>query len=110
MSQTVISISNPLARPEDNPSPRTRNGYPHNSVNTVALNWELKCDHIPSRVPGLPHTSRSDLASLRILILATSTPEYGESSTTRVTTTIPTRPSREANANAWVQPRRFRAM
>ena len=71
MTQPVITISSVLAASDDSPSPRTRNGKPHSSANAVLLNCEVKCDHIPRRVPGLPHTSRSDRARARILMRAT---------------------------------------
>jgi hypothetical protein len=38
----------------------------------VTENCEEKCDHIPSRVPGLPHTVRTDWASARSLTATTS--------------------------------------
>ena len=34
-------------------------------ANTVPANWAVKCDHIPSRVPGLPQTVLTDSASVR---------------------------------------------
>ncbi len=65
----------------------------------------MKCDHMPSRVPGFPHTVRSDRASDRILILTTSVRRYGESLTSNATATISGTPIADAHANVRVQPR-----
>ena len=70
-TQTVITISSVLAAlPDESPRPCTRNGNPHSSAKTVGENCEVKCDHIPSRVPGLPHTRLSVRRRARILIRA----------------------------------------
>ncbi len=73
-------------------------------MNTVAENCEVKCDHIPSRVPGLPHTSRRVRPSARILTRTTSSRRYGESLTARATTTIRGTPIAEASAKVCVHP------
>ena len=88
----------------ESPCPRTRNGKPHSNVNTVIENCETKCDHMPSRVPGFPQTSRSARASAASLISTTSARRYGESLTIRTTTTISTTPTDDASAKARVQP------
>ena len=61
-------ISSVLATPADSPWPRTRNGKPHSIAKTVIENCEVKWVHIPSRVPGLPHTVCTCRARARSLI------------------------------------------
>ena len=49
---TTMIVSSAPAAAGDNPSPRTKNGYPHSRPIVVALNWVVKCIQKPSRVPG----------------------------------------------------------
>ncbi len=69
----------------------------------------MKCDHIPRRVPGLPHTRLSDRRRARILIRTGPSRRYGESLTPSATATIRTMPSDDARANVLVQPSSWRA-
>ena len=71
-TQPTITISRVPAATSDQPSPSTRKGKPHSIAKTVPANWVEKCDHMPSRVPGFPHTVRTACASARSLITATS--------------------------------------
>lgn len=64
-------------------------------------NWAVKCDHIPSRVPGLPHTLRSSRASAPTLIRTGPADRYGESFTSTATATISSR----GDATATTAPR-----
>src|SRR5262249_2185168 len=98
-----------LAAPDDRPSALTRKGKPHSSVNTVVLNCAVKCDHMPSRVPGLPQTSRRLRPSARILIRVTESLRYGESLTRSATGIIRNRPGEAARAKLLVQPKRASA-
>ena len=93
-----------LAVVGERPWPRTRNGKPHSIEKTVTENWDVKCDHIPSRVPGLPQIVRRDRPSARILIRTTSPRRYGESLTSSSTATASGTPSEDAQAKLAVQP------
>ena len=65
---------------------------------TATENCEVKCDHMPSRVPGLPQTVRSDRVSARILMATAVWRRYGESLTTSATATMRTSPIDDAAA------------
>ena len=73
-------------------------------MKTVAPNWDVKCTHSPSWVPGLPQTSPSVLVSARILIRSTASPRYGESFTSRSRNPESTTPTPAAVANDRVHP------
>ena len=108
-TQPVITIISVLAVVVESPWPRTRNGKPHSIENTVTENCEVKCDHMPSRVPGLPHTVRSDRPSARSLIRTTPRRRYGESLTSIATSTMSGTPIAAAQAKLRVQPSSCRA-
>ena len=73
--------------------------------NIVTENGAVKWDHMPRRVPGLPHTVRSDRVRARILMVTAEVRRYGESFTSRATPTISTSPTDDARAKLAVQPR-----
>ena len=105
----VISISSALAVPVDRPCPETRNGKPQSRAKTLAPNWAEKCDHSPSLVPGSPQASRSARATALILSSSRWWLSYGESRTTRTSTTPRTTPTAAAVAKEGVQPHAVRA-
>jgi len=98
-------VSSALAVARGSPSPAIRNGKPQISANTVPVNCVVKCDQMPSRVPGCRHAPASSRPTRAKVIAAPDRiRRSGVSRNAAIATMAETIPAQAVDRKAVVHP------